>query len=270
MAAAMTEARTLESLPVSLSAARLPLLSGLPSALALRAAERARALPHWIAVVDSQRLRRVRRERGLSRERLAHAAGLGLSTVARLESQPRARCHVRTLGLLARALDQPAATLAVTGSLAAQDARGIGAVPDPDVPARSSWTCSRTFPARPDQVALARAFLRRVLAGCPVLEDMVLICSELASNAIVHSRSAEPGGWFTVRAEVREGDYAWVEVQDQGGRWAQADQRERHGHGGRGLEIVGALADYWDIRGDDTGRVVCARLDWPGPPGDAA
>jgi anti-sigma regulatory factor (Ser/Thr protein kinase) len=83
----------------------------------------------------------------------------------------------------------------------------------------------------------------------------------------LHSRSFQPGGRFTVRAEVREGDYVWVEVEDQGGRWAR---HRRPGEHGRGLGIVGALADYWDIRGDDTGRVVCARLDWPGPDGDAA
>jgi serine/threonine-protein kinase RsbW len=250
---------------------RAPVLSGLPSAQALRAAGAARVPPRWIAVVDGDGLRRVRRAGGLSRERLAYAAGVSLTTVARLEGQPRSRCHVRTLVLLARALGHPPAGLTVSLPPAGEHAApACPAVAAPAAVARSSWWCSRTFPARPDQAALARAFLRRVLAGCPALEDVVLICSELASNAIVHSRSAEPGGSFTVRAEVREGDYAWVEVQDQGGRWARPDQRERRGHGGRGLEIVGALADYWDIRGDDTGRVVCARLDWPGPPGDAA
>ena len=112
----------------------------------------------------------------------------------------------------------------------------------------SSWTCSRTFPARPDQVGEVRAFLGRVLVGWPKIEDAVLICCELVTNAVLHSASARPGGHFTVRAKVREDDYLWIEVQDQGGR---------------GLEIVAALADYWDIRGDDTARVVCARLDWP-------
>ncbi|MGH3155981.1 MAG: ATP-binding protein, partial [Streptosporangiaceae bacterium] len=87
----------------------------------------------------------------------------------------------------------------------------------------------------------------------------VLICSELAANAVVHSASARPGGRFVVRVEVREADYVWIEVQDEGGRWAEG---EHPGQGGRGLGIVAALADYWDIRGDDTGRVVCARLDW--------
>jgi anti-sigma regulatory factor (Ser/Thr protein kinase) len=83
----------------------------------------------------------------------------------------------------------------------------------------------------------------------------------------VHSDSKRPGGRFTVRAEVREGDYAWIEVEDQGGRWAPGESPDQ---GGRGLMIVSALADYWDIRGDDTARLVCARLDWPGATGDRA
>ena len=39
---------------------------------------------------------------------------------------------------------------------------------------------------------------------------------------------------------------------------------------GRGLDIVTALADYWDIEGDETARVVCARFDWPGVIRDGA
>jgi anti-sigma regulatory factor (Ser/Thr protein kinase) len=117
----------------------------------------------------------------------------------------------------------------------------------------------QTFPAQADQVSQARAFLRRALAGCAMAEDAVLICSELATNAVLHSGSARPGGKFTVRAEVREGDYVWIEVEDQGGRWTE----EKNEEGGRGLEIVTVLADYWGIEGDETARVVCARLDWP-------
>lgn len=124
----------------------------------------------------------------------------------------------------------------------------------------SSWKCSRTFPARADQVAQARAFLGRILADCPMAGDAVLICSELATNAILHSESGRPGGQFTVRAEVREDDYLWVEVEDQGGRWAEPEDSDQRG---RGLQIVAMLADYWDVRGDDTARIACARIDWP-------
>jgi anti-sigma regulatory factor (Ser/Thr protein kinase)/DNA-binding XRE family transcriptional regulator len=205
-------------------------------------------------MIDGTRLRWVRREHGLSQERLAWAAGVSIATVGNLERQPRSYCANRTLALLCEALGEPPDALT-------PPVRTVRKPAAADAPAeRSSWTCSAAFPARADQVGQARAFLRRMLGDCPAAEDAVLICSELAANAVVHSASARPGGRFVVRAEVREGDYAWVEVQDEGGRWAEG---EHPGHGGRGLAIVAALADYWDIRGDDTGRVVCARFDWP-------
>jgi anti-sigma regulatory factor (Ser/Thr protein kinase) len=91
-------------------------------------------------------------------------------------------------------------------------------------------------------------------------EDAVLICSELASNAVLHSDSSKPGGRFTVRAEVHEGDYLWIEVEDQGGSW---DGRASTEEGGRGLDIVAALASEWGVEGDSLARVVWARLDWP-------
>jgi anti-sigma regulatory factor (Ser/Thr protein kinase) len=87
------------------------------------------------------------------------------------------------------------------------------------------------------------------------------VCSELAANAVLHSATARPGGRFTVRAEVWESHYAWLEVEDQGGPWTA---RDSSAPGGRGLAIVTSLASYWDIGGDDTARVVCARIDWPG------
>jgi anti-sigma regulatory factor (Ser/Thr protein kinase)/DNA-binding XRE family transcriptional regulator len=214
----------------------------------------------WITVLDGQRLRRARRQHGLSQEKLAHRAGVSLTTVARLERQARSHCHTRTLARLAAGLGEHPSVLAGSQPQA-RGGTGRAATPLRKTGPESSWRCSRTFAAHADQVARARAFLDRVLADCPMSEDAVLICSELAANAILHSESARPGGRFTVRAEVWEGAYAWVEVDDQGGRWA-ADNRAEHG--GRGLEIVAALADYWDIRGDDTGRVVRARLDWPG------
>jgi serine/threonine-protein kinase RsbW len=93
----------------------------------------------------------------------------------------------------------------------------------------------------------------------PVTADAVLICSELATNAILHSASSQPGGSFTVRVEVRPGDHTWIEVHDPGSRWLHQPRAS----GGRGLAMIDALATHWDIRGDDTARVVCARIDWP-------
>jgi len=90
--------------------------------------------------------------------------------------------------------------------------------------------------------------------------DAKVVCSELFTNSVLHSRSARPGGKVTVRAEVREHEYVWLEVEDQGGTWANCSQDDESG---RGLEVVAALSDYWDIRARDPRRTACARLDWP-------
>jgi transcriptional regulator with XRE-family HTH domain len=72
-------------------------------------AQTSRRGQRWFTVLDGQRLRRLRRWRGLFRERLAGLAGISPATVARLERQPEASCRSRTLGRLADALGhQPA------------------------------------------------------------------------------------------------------------------------------------------------------------------
>ncbi|MGH3202251.1 MAG: helix-turn-helix domain-containing protein [Streptosporangiaceae bacterium] len=61
-------------------------------------------------ILDGQRLRQRRRQRGLSQEGLADQTGLSVATVARLERQTSAPCRGRTLGRLARALGEHSAT----------------------------------------------------------------------------------------------------------------------------------------------------------------
>jgi len=213
----------------------------------------------WIVILDGDRLRRARRRAGLSQRELATAAGVGRATIGTLESQDLPRCHFRTRARVAAALGtHPKAITAPGDPLAG--ARAVIAAPDAGEPGQGG-ACGRVFPGRADQVREVRAFLRGILSGCPVADTALLVCSELASNTVLHSRSARPGGAFTVRAQVRPGAWAWVEVQDEGGRWAarKPDSDER----GRGLVVVGEVADYWDIRESDESRVVCARLDWP-------
>lgn len=97
--------------------------------------------------------------------------------------------------------------------------------------------------------------------GCPVADDAVLCLSELASNSVVHSASRQPGGTFTVRARVREGEYVRIEVEDAGGPWNE------HAHGDsrlHGLGIVRELAGSCGIRGNaSTGWIAWAQLSWP-------
>src|SRR5215470_4231268 len=76
------------------------------------------------------------------------------------------------------------------------------------------------YPGRPEQVQRVRADLGAILDGCPVADETILAASELAANAVTHSRSRQAGGQFIVRAEVSPGDYVRVEVEDQGESWA--------------------------------------------------
>jgi DNA-binding XRE family transcriptional regulator len=88
-------------------AAALPGLVGLVPAPSgnIRPAQR------WTTVMDGQRMRQLRRQHGLSQEKLADLAGLSITTVARLERQRYAPCRTYTLARLAAVLGElPAAT----------------------------------------------------------------------------------------------------------------------------------------------------------------
>jgi len=100
-------------------------------------------------------------------------------------------------------------------------------------------TFERDYPGTADQAQHVRADLAKVAASCPVADDLVLLASELATNAILHSRSGHPARTFAVRAALYPGDYAWVEVTDRGGRWTADEHDDEHG---RGLAIVAAIA----------------------------
>ena len=81
-----------------------------------------------------------------------------------------------------------------------------------------------------DQVAAVRADLAQVAEDSLVVDDLVLLASELCTNAMMHSRSGLPGQTFTGRAELRPSRYAWLEVEDQGGEWGSHESDE-HGRG---------------------------------------
>lgn len=71
----------------------------------------ARSSDRWFTVVDGAQLRRLRRQRRLSAAELAGKAGIGVSTVIRLEGRPRGSCRTRTLARLAAALGETPASL---------------------------------------------------------------------------------------------------------------------------------------------------------------
>jgi anti-sigma regulatory factor (Ser/Thr protein kinase) len=109
-------------------------------------------------------------------------------------------------------------------------------------------TWSRTFPAAAPQVREARQFLTTVMDDHPAVADALVCLSELVTNAIVHSRSRQPGGQFTVRVH-RHSQGLRVEVCDQGGLWHPPGQTIEDGEHGRGLLIVSQLASRWGCEG---------------------
>lgn len=133
----------------------------------------------------------------------------------------------------------------------------------------------RVFPGRDNQVALARDFVRRAAGpGCPLLDEATLLTSELCTNALQHTASGR-GGSFEVTV-FRQPGALTVEVCDDGADSEPVIRSPaKMSEYGRGLEIVGRIADHWGQRGDRPGRAVFFELRWPAnashdqhPPGD--
>ena len=127
--------------------------------------------------------------------------------------------------------------------------------------APAAITMNRDYPGTADQAHRVRADLLSVAAGCPAADNLILLASELVTNAILHSKSGRPGHTFTIRAVLYPDRYAWVEVVDQGGEWIPAGPGDESG---RGLAIVAAIAGdgNWGIDGDSATRVAWFRLNW--------
>lgn len=105
-----------------------------------------------------------------------------------------------------------------------------------------------------------RAQLRSGGVAESVIDDAVLILSELLSNACRHGRPLgdAPAGDGDVRAAWRidARGRLLVEVTDGGGPTRPAPATPSvTAHGGRGLNIITALADDWGVRDDVEGEV---------------
>jgi anti-sigma regulatory factor (Ser/Thr protein kinase) len=121
---------------------------------------------------------------------------------------------------------------------------------------------ARSFNGRSDQVAAARRFVRQALGPLPVLDEAMLLTSELCTNALQHTSSGS-GGTFTLTV-VREAGRARVEVRDGGSSRDPVTQpHDADSKGGRGLGLVEVLADHWGYRGDQDGRTVYFEVTWP-------
>jgi anti-sigma regulatory factor (Ser/Thr protein kinase) len=122
----------------------------------------------------------------------------------------------------------------------------------------------RVFPGHQEQVARTRDFVRRVAACCPVLDEAVLLTSELCTNALQHTASGN-GGSFEVTV-FRAANALRIEVRDDGAATTPAIRGLYElSEDGRGLEIVALIAHRWGQRGDEYGRTVFFELRWDHP-----
>jgi hypothetical protein len=127
-------------------------------------------------------------------------------------------------------------------------------------PATGTREWEGTYAARPRHVRDARHAVEGFLSGCAAGDETLLICSELATNSVLHSRSKNDGK-FILRVVVHA-DYIWIECEDAGGPWQIPDDDGRP----HGLDVVHALCGEgsWGVEDLDdgrNGRVLWARLE---------
>ncbi|MFJ5560503.1 ATP-binding protein [Streptomyces sp. NPDC093250] len=122
---------------------------------------------------------------------------------------------------------------------------------------------------RPDpaEVGRARRWARSRLAGSgigvdePLAETLILLVSELVTNAVVHTgrpavlRLSLPGAEAAEEAIVR------VEVADRSDRAPVPRCVDGESTGGRGLALVDGLADRWGWSAEGAGKRIWCELD---------
>lgn len=116
------------------------------------------------------------------------------------------------------------------------------------------------FPGTAAEVSEAREFVRGVLGqDWPAVDDILLMVSEISSNAVRHTASAGQDSSFDVTISAAD-DTLRISVGDSGSASEPRLPVDGEDTGtltsGRGLRIVAALASAWGFSGDELGRVV--------------
>lgn len=128
--------------------------------------------------------------------------------------------------------------------------------PASSVPGNVWW--SGVFPGDLARLGEVRGWVRGLLPESGHRGDVVLAASELAANAVRHTRSGAEGGRFTVEVCGAPG-WTRVVVGDQGSPDSAPHVVEQHG-----LFVVRGLSLVWGTAGDEEARYVWADVVRPG------
>ena len=134
---------------------------------------------------------------------------------------------------------------------------------------RAAILGSVTVPGSPEQVAAARSFIARTLAGISGVDSYAatLLTSELVTNAIQHTDSGGPGGTVTIVVIGVPGGVL-VEVVDDGSAGMPIVKGDLFAAEGHGLFLVQALAAQWGYLRDPAGTTVWFHLVTAGVPAE--
>lgn len=130
---------------------------------------------------------------------------------------------------------------------------------------------------RPDpaEVGRARKWARARLAGSgigadePIAEALVLLVSELVTNAVLHTGCPAVLRLSLPEPETAEGATLRLEVADACSRAPVLRCAGGDATGGRGLALVDGLADRWGWSVEGAGKRIWCELDRCDPSGDA-
>ncbi|MEU9877033.1 ATP-binding protein [Streptomyces phaeochromogenes] len=104
----------------------------------------------------------------------------------------------------------------------------------------------------------ARSVLTEWRIPTDAAEAIELIVSELSTNAVRHARV--PGRFFEVALTYDGQKTVEVEVSDASPRLPEHQVPLLDAESGRGLPLVAALAESWELRGRVIGKTVWARV----------
>jgi anti-sigma regulatory factor (Ser/Thr protein kinase) len=125
----------------------------------------------------------------------------------------------------------------------------------------------RVFPGDERQISVLRQWLASLLPACTARDDVLLVATELGTNAVRHTASGQ-GGSFEVEV-TWHGPAVRVAVTDAGAPQGPRAIDDPMAESGRGLMVVQSLAVRTGQRGDHRRRRIWADVDWDtaaGPP----